>query len=185
MRRAAIIRLLVLAPLLPLASAFAPVMSTKPPKIVVCGGGVIGCSVAYHLSKRDTPVTLVDRSGGVTPAASGKAAGFLALDWNDGGTTGPLSRLSFKLHQELADTLGLDSYRRLSCSHVVLDTKALSAGDRMAFEGTEWVDCGVRKTSVMGTTETIAQVHPRQLTETMWKSAQVCGNLHRKIKRPD
>ena len=71
MSRVPIVRLLVLAPLLPLASAFAPVMSAKPPKIVVCGGGVIGCSVAYHLSKRDTPVTLVDRSGGVAPAASG------------------------------------------------------------------------------------------------------------------
>ena len=51
MSRVPIIRLLVLAPLLPLASAFAPVMSTKPPKIVVCGGGVIGsgCTGAHRL----------------------------------------------------------------------------------------------------------------------------------------
>ncbi len=44
----------------------------------------------------------------------GKARGFLALDWQDGGATGPLGRLSFKLHQELADTLGRDiGYRRV------------------------------------------------------------------------
>lgn len=45
---------------------------------------------------------------------AGKAGGFLALDWQDGGVTGPLGRLSFKLHQELADTLGKDiGYRRV------------------------------------------------------------------------
>lgn len=45
---------------------------------------------------------------------AGKAGGFLALDWQDGGATGPLGRLSFKLHQELADTLGKDiGYRRV------------------------------------------------------------------------
>ena len=44
----------------------------------------------------------------------GKAGGFLALDWQDGGATGALGRLSFKLHQELADTLGKDiGYRRV------------------------------------------------------------------------
>jgi len=45
---------------------------------------------------------------------AGKAGGFLALDWQDGGATGPLGRLSFKLHQELADSLGQDiGYRRV------------------------------------------------------------------------
>ena len=71
---------------------------------------MVGCSIAYHLSVREAPVTIVDRSG-IAPAASGKAAGFLAKDWNDQGSTGPLSRLSFQLHEELADTLKLDSYR--------------------------------------------------------------------------
>ena len=47
-------------------------------------------------------------------AYAGKAGGFLALDWQDGGATGPLGRLSFKLHQELADSLGKDiGYRRV------------------------------------------------------------------------
>ena len=50
----------------------------------------------------------------VIRVTAGKAGGFLALDWQDGGPTGPLGRLSFKLHQELADTLGKDiGYRRV------------------------------------------------------------------------
>ena len=48
-----------------------PLEPHAQPKIVVCGAGVIGCSVAYHLSLRDAPCTLIDRSG-VAPAASGK-----------------------------------------------------------------------------------------------------------------
>jgi glycine/D-amino acid oxidase-like deaminating enzyme len=69
--------------------------ATKP-KIVVCGAGVIGCSIAYYFSLRNTSVMLVDRSGRVVPAASGKAGGFLALDWKDQASVGQLSRLSFR-----------------------------------------------------------------------------------------
>ena len=68
---------------------------TKP-KIVVSGAGVIGCSIAYYFSLRNTSVMLVDRSGRVAPAASGKVGAFLALDWNDQSSVGPLSRLSFR-----------------------------------------------------------------------------------------
>ena len=60
-------------------------------------------SIAAVQEQRRTPI-----------ACAGKAGGFLALDWQDGGATGALGRLSFKLHQELADTLGKDiGYRRV------------------------------------------------------------------------
>ena len=174
--RELLICVVLLAIGVPPASAFSLVMAEPPkPKIVVCGAGVIGCSIAYHLSLRDAPVTLIDRSGGVAPAASGKAGGFLALDWNDQGSVGPLSRLSFKMHEELAQKLKLDSYRRLTCSHIVLDSNGLALGERKSFDGAEWVDKGVRRTSVMGTRETIAQVHPKQLTEALFKEAQARG----------
>ena len=39
-------------------------------------------------------------------SASGKAGGFLALDWCDGSPLGPLARRSFALHAELAERLG-------------------------------------------------------------------------------
>ena len=49
----------------------------------------------------------------IAAAASGKGGGFLAAGWGDGGPTEPLHRTSFALHEELADALGLTSFRRL------------------------------------------------------------------------
>ena len=46
-------------------------------KIVIVGGGIIGCSVAYHLTELGVPCTLVERCS-IACAASGKAGGFLA-----------------------------------------------------------------------------------------------------------
>src|SRR5512132_36024 len=86
---------------------------TPPRHVVVCGAGVIGASVAWYLARRGIQVTVVERSG-VACAASGKSGGFLALDWCDDSPLGPLARLSFRLHAELAKTLGMDyGYRRM------------------------------------------------------------------------
>ena len=58
---------------------------------------------------------------------SGRAGGFLALDWNDGSPTEELTRRSFELHAELGDELAKycdegDStdYRRLTCEAIAL-----------------------------------------------------------------
>ena len=50
-----------------------------------------------------------------TGLCPGKAGGFLAYDWCDGSPVGDLARLSFELHQQLADTFGSESigYRRV------------------------------------------------------------------------
>ncbi len=87
---------------------------------------VIGANIAYQLSLRGVAksVTIVDRVG-VAPAASGKAGGFLALDWNDGSAVEQLSRKSFQLHKQLAKDLKLDSYRTLTCSAVAVSGGAL------------------------------------------------------------
>ena len=56
----------------------------SPKNVVIAGAGVIGISTAYYLvEKFGIQVTLVDPTGQIAPAASGKAGGFLALDWND------------------------------------------------------------------------------------------------------
>ena len=47
--------------------------------VVICGGGIIGCSIAYYLSKADhdfTKIILVERNE-IAGHASGKAGGFL------------------------------------------------------------------------------------------------------------
>src|SRR5207247_2987320 len=86
---------------------------TAPRRVVGCGAGGVGASVAYFLARRGVAVTVVERSG-VACAASGKSGGFLALDWCDDSPLGPLARASFALHAELAHGLGADhGYRRM------------------------------------------------------------------------
>lgn len=59
--------------------------------MVICGGGIIGAATAYYLSQQGVAATVVEREA-LAAAASGKAGGFLALDWNDSSPVGPLAR---------------------------------------------------------------------------------------------
>ena len=68
-------------------------------RVLICGGGVIGTSIAYFLSRRDIEPVVIERTG-IANAASGKSGGFLALDWCDGSPMEPLARRSFGLHAE-------------------------------------------------------------------------------------
>ncbi|MEQ9337122.1 MAG: FAD-dependent oxidoreductase, partial [Miltoncostaeaceae bacterium] len=74
---------------------------------MVCGAGAVGASVAYFLTRRGAAPLVVDR-GGPAAAASGRAAGFLALDWNAGNPLDDLARASIALHRELATSNGAE-----------------------------------------------------------------------------
>src|SRR5262245_28307379 len=83
-------------------------------RVVICGGGVIGACTAYFLSRRGVDVIVVERTE-VAAAASGKAGGFLALDWCTGSALDALARRSFALHAALVDELGGDwGYQRMT-----------------------------------------------------------------------
>lgn len=73
---------------------------------VIIGAGIIGCTVAYYLSRsgntRPDTIHLVEASPELFASASGKAGGFLAADWF-GPATAPLGALSFLLHKQLAE----------------------------------------------------------------------------------
>jgi glycine/D-amino acid oxidase-like deaminating enzyme len=69
-------------------------------RVVICGGGVIGACTAYFPSRRGIDVIVVERTE-VAAAASGKAGGFLALDWCAGTALDALARRSFQLHDAL------------------------------------------------------------------------------------
>lgn len=156
----------------------------KPQHVVIAGAGVIGTTTAYYLAKNyGIRSTLVDPTGKIAPAASGKAGGFLALDWNDHSPTGPLTHQSFALHQELADTLGADSiqYRRLTCAAISVNPYNSSrrpSGKKL--QGIEWAQPDEKDTSAssvlgmrpLGTQETIAQVHPKKLCDRLWEETQ-------------
>src|SRR6187402_2351831 len=83
-------------------------------RVVICGSGVIGASIAYYLSRRDVQVTVVERTA-VACASSGKAGAFLALDWNAGSRLDALARRSFYLHTQLPDEIDADwGFHRLT-----------------------------------------------------------------------
>jgi glycine/D-amino acid oxidase-like deaminating enzyme len=140
-------------------------------QVVIAGGGIIGASCAYYLTQKGVgskPI-VIDAS---TPAASasGKAGGFLALDWCDGNALGPLARKSFSLHAELAKTLPPDvGYRR--CKTHSLAVKAGTNSKSNARKITSlpsWVDgADTVSASVIGNEENTGQVHPERLTKAL------------------
>jgi glycine/D-amino acid oxidase-like deaminating enzyme len=139
-------------------------------RVLICGGGVIGASIAYFLSCRGVKAIIIERSG-LACAASGKAGGFLARDWCDGTPLGPLARRSFALHAELAEKLGGHwGYRRL-------DTYGGIAGfgRHRGACALEWLSDAVTVTQSLGSPQTTAQVQPGQFTAAMMRAAEAQG----------
>jgi glycine/D-amino acid oxidase-like deaminating enzyme len=77
-----------------------------PESVVICGGGVIGASVAYELARRGVQATIVEADG-VASGASGAAAGIITppLPWTTDDPLYALRRLGFDMHAALAGTL--------------------------------------------------------------------------------
>ena len=140
-------------------------------RVVICGGGVIGASTAYFLARRDIAVTVVERVG-IACAASGKAGGFLALDWNDGTPVEGLARRSFALHAKLAEELGGDwGYRRMTTYG---GFAGFGTGGRNDSD-LGWLSPEVTVSRPLGSPETTAQVHPAQFTASMMHAAAARG----------
>ena len=144
---------------------------THSERLLILGGGIIGVSVAYHLAQRGRRVTVVDHAG-LASCASGKAGGFLARNWNDRTPLKQLSQKSFDMHEEVARKLKLKSYRRLRCKSV---TPGGSKPEVRKLQHLEWVE-DASNVRVMGDESTIAQVHPKELTEQMWKVCEGIGS---------
>jgi glycine/D-amino acid oxidase-like deaminating enzyme len=147
---------------------------TPPRRVIVCGAGVMGASVAYFLARRGVAVTIVERVG-VACAASGKSGGFLALDWCDGSPLGPLARASFALHAELAREIGVDyGYRRMTTFMLAAREHGPVAGGHRV-EAPPWLDGSGIVTAALGSTATTAQVHPARFTTALVDAARVLG----------
>src|SRR5262249_16662672 len=139
-------------------------------RVVICGAGVIGAAVAYYLSLRGVAATVIERCG-VACAASGKAGGFLALDWCDNSPLASLARKSFQLQAELAQTLGADyGYRRLTTLAVAASAQGLKGSHKVP-EELAWLDSHGIPYAVLGTPATTAQVHPARFTHTLLQAA--------------
>ena len=142
-------------------------------RVLICGGGVIGASIAYFLSCRGARPIVIERAA-LACAASGKSGGFLALDWCDGTPLESLARRSFALHARLAEQIGEDwGYRRLT-------TYSGSAGPRKVHghvrpHEPEWLSDRVALDRRLGSPQTTAQVHPAQFTAAVMRAAIAQG----------
>jgi glycine oxidase len=122
---------------------------------LIIGGGVIGCSAAYFLSRAGAAVTLLER-GELAGEASGAAAGMLAALSDEGGDRGPdfqrLALDSLQLHQDLLPDLestGIDlRYRRSGVLHVALTIEEAErlrhryVAQSLIRPGMRWLDGG-------------------------------------------
>ena len=134
------------------------------PRVVILGGGIQGVATAYFLAQRGVPSTIVERVE-IAAAASGKAGGFLAGGWGDGGVTQELHRVSFQLHEALAETLGLETYRKIP-------TLSVAGGASLPDQKppVSWLDGDVARAELMD--ENTAQVTPAELVRRMHEESQ-------------
>jgi glycine/D-amino acid oxidase-like deaminating enzyme len=143
-------------------------------RVLICGGGVIGASIAYFLSCRGVHSVVIERTG-LACAASGKSGGFLALDWCDGTPLEPLARRSFALHAGLPKEIGGDwGYRRLTTygGFAGIEKSDHPPGSAHGFK---WLSDDVTLARRLGSAETTAQVHPRHFTAAMMRAAEAKG----------
>ena len=155
------------------ADAAPDVPSTK--RVVILGGGIQACSIAYYLSKRGVPSTIVERTA-IAAAASGKSGGFLAGGWGDGGVTQTLHRESFALHASLAEELQLRTYRKIP-------TLSVAGGPALSDQRppVSWLDGDVARAELMD--DATAQVTPSELTARLHEEAMRVPGAERSSPR--
>jgi glycine/D-amino acid oxidase-like deaminating enzyme len=158
-------------------------------RVVICGSGVIGVCTAYFLGQHGIEVIVVERTE-VAAAASGKAGGFLALDWCAGTPLDALARRSFQLHAELASELSGDWGHRPMSAYSGFVVPERDARRHMPSE-LDWLSEGVMITGRIGTPDTTAIVHPRKFTMGMMAATERLGTVLRRgritgsVQQPD
>ena len=113
--------------------------------VAICGAGAIGACTAYFLSRRGIAVTVVERTK-VAAAASGKAGGFLALDWCADTPLDAMARRSFALHAALQDELRVNVglvHGRLKPSEKDTALEDFRAGKTRVLVATTVIEVGV------------------------------------------
>lgn len=87
-------------------------------RVVIIGGGIIGCSVAYHLTKMGWKDTVVVEKGELTSGSTWHAAGLVGQFRNDRNLTRML-QYSVSLYQELEKETGLTTgWKQTGCLHL-------------------------------------------------------------------
>jgi len=158
-------------------------------RIVIIGGGVIGCSAAYFLTRhlQHNPkrhlITLLEATK-VAGGASGKAGGCLA-SW---ATPTCLASLSFRLHAELAaehDGPQHWGYRRAYCMECETNSEssfqyapptAINKFDPSRTSRPDWIFPGrLQSCDECGNPKDTGQVHPYLFTTFLADEAKSSG----------
>ncbi len=103
-------------------------------EVIVIGGGVIGCTIAYSLAKEQVKVTLIERDT-IGSEASGAAAGVLTARGTE-ESQNPLTLLRLASHalfaplaQELQEVTGIDiAYERSGSLHLFFTEEEVQKG---------------------------------------------------------
>ena len=146
--------------------------------VVIVGGGVAGCAVAYYLAKSGIASTLIEREG-VGAMASGYSAG--GLNPLEGtGIPGPLAKLamvSFRMHQELWDDLAEVSSTDFSHKVISVTRVAFDDQDVPELEETHrtFESAGGNFTSRWLSPDQLSEIEPRVASGSM-VALEIYGN---------
>jgi glycine oxidase len=80
-------------------------LSVSHVDVIIIGGGVIGCSIAYNLAKSQVNSLIIEKAAGVGREASWSGAGILASNAPTREPYAELSRASLALYPSLAEEL--------------------------------------------------------------------------------
>lgn len=143
--------------------------SPVPPTadIVVIGGGVVGCSIAYHLARRGVRDVVVLEREAVGSGTTSKAAGGIRAQFPT-ETEVRLSQESLRVFRSFKDEFGVDpGFREIGYLFLVADQADLRGFEaRIALQRRLGVD--VRVITPQDARELIAALHVDDLIAAVW-----------------
>lgn len=153
------------------------------PDVIVVGGGVNGCSIAYRLAQAGKKVHLFDQRG-ICSGASGRNAGITGEGsrMHDAPAVFDVTAANFRLMQELQQELGVDFQLRISGSLEIAQTEAQWAhmqqrmsGDTALGASTRLVDAAEARTLMPALTEDVLGGIHTSVGGHFWPFALVNG----------
>jgi heterotetrameric sarcosine oxidase gamma subunit len=168
-----------------------PVELPSKASVLIVGGGIVGCSIAYHLAKRGvSDVVLLERKQ-LTCGTTWHAAGLVSLLWPTPFLT-KLAKYSHELYASLEQETGqATGYRRIGSLSVARTTERLEELLRTASMGSvfgvesEMIDNqrlaelypGINTDGILGAlyTENDGQTNPVDTTMALAKGARQRG----------
>jgi sarcosine oxidase subunit beta len=159
--------------------------ATKRPDVIVVGGGVAGCSIAYRLAQTGRRVLLLEKRG-LAAGASGRNAGVLGagspLLSAEGRAVYALTAANLALVEQLPDELGVDFALRQPGTLTVATTPEhadhLKAGvvrQRAAGLDVAWLDRGEARSLMPALTDAILGAEYTRRAGHLWPFALVNG----------